>query len=90
MRFEEFYNRQEHGVLSAAMPSGALLFYSWVSHAYEIRHIPEGMRSTRLLRSIPRAEILRWREPRLTLNHAARHALKVAGLPAAVRQATSG
>jgi len=85
MSFEQFYNAIEHAVFWRAMPPGALLFYSFNQDSYEIRIKPEGQPSTKLLRSIPRSAIIGWRDPLLTLNHAARHALKVAGLPVEVR-----
>jgi hypothetical protein len=85
LNFEEHFNSLELSALWQAMPPGAILHYSYSDRAYEIRVTTEGMRSIKLLRSIPRGTVMSWRDPRLTLNYAARHALKQAGLPVEVR-----
>lgn len=83
--FQEFYSLQENKKLQAVMPDGVLLTYSYSLKAYELRVRPAGMRSTRVLRAIPRDEVMRWREPRLVLNYAARRALAEAGYAAELR-----
>ena len=85
MDLEEHYNARELAAFWAVMPPGALLHYSYSTKAYEVRVKDEARQSTRCLRSIPRSTIVKWRDPRLTLNYAARHALKEAGLPAEFR-----
>jgi hypothetical protein len=85
MRLGASYSKRERDELASVMPPGAELGYSFARNAYEIRVRPERARASKVIREIPRAEMWRWRKPLRVINHAARRALRDAGLPAEFR-----
>jgi hypothetical protein len=85
MKLGASYSKREREELASAMPPGAELVFNFVRGVYEIRARSEGEKTSEVLREIPRAEMRRWRHPLKVVNHAARRALREAGLPAEFR-----
>lgn len=87
MRLGKHHTKQEQAELQEQMPEGVYLFYSLARGNYEIRAPlnTSNAPAYKVLRSIPRREMMKWDNPTSTINYVARRAMWDNKLPVAMK-----
>lgn len=75
------YTPQEKARLAKSLPKGVELEYNFHTTRYELKVRVPGETRAKIIHTVPRRDVAKWRRPTRVLNHAGRHALKRAGLP---------